>query len=53
MQTSCNKKYVQQFLKGQNLYNGAKDGMWGSGTAEGLRRAKNLSAFKNLTLSPT
>ena len=47
--TSCNKKYVQQFLKGQNLYNGAIDGLWGSGTAEGLRRAKNLSAFKNLT----
>ena len=47
--TSCNKRYVQQFLKGQNLYNGAIDGLWGSGTAEGLRRAKNLSAFKNLT----
>ena len=47
--TSCNKKYVQQFLKGQNLYNGTIDGTWGAGTAEGLRRAKNLSAFKNLT----
>ena len=47
--TSCNKRYVQQFLKGQNLYNGAIDGLWGSGTAEGLRRAKNLSVFKNLT----
>jgi len=47
--TSCNKRYVQQFLKGQNLYNGAIDGLWGSGTGEGLRRAKNLSAFRNLT----
>ena len=47
--SSCNKKYVQQFLKGQNLYNGAIDGQWGSGTAEGLRRAKKLSAFNNLT----
>ena len=49
--TSCNKKYVQQFLKGQNLYNGTIDGLWGTGTAEGLRRAKKLSAFKNLTIA--
>ena len=47
--TSCNKRYVQQFLKGQNFYNGAIDGLWGAGTAKGLRRAKNLSVFKNLT----
>ena len=47
--TSCNKKYVQQFLKGQNLYSGTVDGIWGAGTAEGLRKAKDLSAFKNLT----
>ena len=47
--SSCNKRYVQQFLKGQNFYNGAIDGLWGAGTEEGLRRAKNLTAFKNLT----
>jgi len=47
--TSCNKRYIQQFLKGQNFYNGAIDGLWGAGTEEGLRRAKNLSVFKNLT----
>ena len=40
---------VKQFLKGQNFYNGAIDGLWGAGTAKGLRRAKNLSVFKNLT----
>ena len=47
--TNCNKRYVQQFLKGQNFYNGSIDGLWGIGTAEGLRKAKKLSAFKNLT----
>ena len=47
--TSCNRKYVQQFLRGQNLYNGAIDGLWGARTAEGLKKAKKLSAFKNLT----
>ena len=47
--TNCQKQYVQIFLKGQTFYDGAIDGLWGVGTAEGLRKARQLSEFKNLT----
>ena len=49
----CNKRYVQQFLKGQGLYSGSVDGAWGPGTAKGFQKARTLSAFKGLTLSQT
>jgi len=47
--STCNKRYVQQFLKGQSLYSGSIDGLWGSGTSEGLEKAKQLPAFKGLS----
>ena len=43
--SQCNKKYIQQFLKGQGFYNGSIDGVWGQGTAK-AQKAKSLSAFK-------
>jgi len=36
-------------LKGQSLYSGSIDGLWGSGTSEGLEKAKQLRAFKGLS----
>jgi hypothetical protein len=46
----CNRKYVQQFLKGQGFYNGGIDGKWGRGTASGMARAMKLNSFKNLSV---
>lgn len=45
----CDRKYVQQFLKGQNSYNGAIDGLWGRGTAGGLRSFKKTGNLRGLS----
>ena len=45
----CDRKYVQQFLKGQGTYNGSIDGLWGRGTANGLNSLKKTGKFRNLS----
>ena len=47
----CNRKYVQQFLKGQGLYSGSIDGLWGGGTTSGLEKAGEKGKLKGLTSS--
>lgn len=46
---SCNRRYVQQFLKGQGFYNSSIDGKWGPGTAAAVKRAMKMPKFQNLT----
>ena len=47
--SQCNKKYLQQFLKGQGLYFGAIDGAWGAGTKRAVNAALKLPTFKNMS----
>ena len=47
--SNCNKRYVQQFLKGQGLYNGTVDGIWGNGTRNGLTRAGQVGKLQGLS----
>ena len=46
----CNKKYLQQFLKGQGLYFGGIDGLYGRGTERAVEAALKLPTFKNETV---
>ena len=48
--SNCNKKYLQQFLKGQGLYFGGIDGLWGRGTEKAVEAALKLPTFKNETV---
>ena len=48
--SSCNRKYVQQFLKGQGFYTSSIDGKWGPGTAAAVKRAMTMPKFRNLTI---
>ena len=45
--SACNKKYLQQFLKGQGLYFGGIDGLYGRGTEKAVEAALKLPIFKN------
>lgn len=45
----CDRKYVQQFLKGQGVYSGAIDGIWGNGTANGLKSVKRTGKLRGLS----
>ena len=45
----CNKKYLQQFLKGQGLYFGTIDGRWGKGTNKAVNAALKLPTFENMS----
>ena len=45
----CNRKYVQQFLKGQGAYNSTIDGLWGKGTALALSSVKRSGKLKGLS----
>ena len=47
--SKCNKKYLQQFLKGQGLYFGGIDGQWGKGTSKAVNAALKLPTFKNMS----
>tara|TARA_B110000008_G_scaffold121486_1_gene124000 strand:+ start:377 stop:1033 length:657 start_codon:yes stop_codon:yes gene_type:complete len=47
--SKCNKKYLQQFLKGQGLYFGGIDGQWGKGTSRAVNAALKLPTFKNMS----
>ena len=47
--SSCNRRYVQQFLKGQGFYSSSIDGKWGPGTAAAIKRAMKMPKFRNLT----
>lgn len=47
--SSCNRRYVQQFLKGQGFYSSSIDGKWGPGTAAAVKRAMKMPKFRNLT----
>lgn len=47
--SQCNKKYLQQFLKGQGLYFGTIDGRWGKGTNKAVNAALKLPTFKNMS----
>ena len=49
--SSCNKKYLQQFLKGQGLYFSGIDGLWGRGTERAVEAALKLPTFKNETVA--
>lgn len=44
--STCDRKYIQQFLSGQGLYSGSIDGKWGAGTASALQKAKKLGKLK-------
>ena len=44
--SQCNKKYLQQFLKGQGLYFGTIDGRWGNGTKKAVNSALKLPTLK-------
>ena len=44
--SKCNRRYIQQFLSGQGLYNSTIDGKWGAGTASAIQKAKNLGKLK-------
>ena len=48
--SQCNKKYLQQFLKGQGLYFSGIDGSWGRGTERAVEAALKLPTFKNETV---
>lgn len=48
---TCDRKYVQQFLKGQELYSGTIDGKWGQNTHKGLVRAGKAGKLKRKTPS--
>lgn len=48
--TNCNKKYLQQFLKGQGIYFSGIDGLWGRGTERAVNAALRLPTFKNDTV---
>ena len=45
----CDRKYVQQFLKGQGAYNSTIDGLWGRGTASALSSVKKSGKLKGLS----
>ena len=45
----CDRKYVQQFLKGQGAYNSTIDGLWGKGTASALNAVKKTGKLKGLS----
>ena len=45
----CDRKYVQQFLKGQGAYNSTIDGLWGKGTASALNSVKKTGKLKGLS----
>jgi len=47
--SQCNKKYLQQFLKGQGLYFGTIDGLWGNSTNKAVNAALKLPTFKNMS----
>lgn len=47
--SQCDRKYVQQFLKGQGTYNGSIDGIWGNGTARGLSSVQRTGKLKGLS----
>ena len=47
--SQCNKKYLQQFLKGQGLYFGTIDGRWGNSTNKAVNAALKLPNFKNMS----
>jgi hypothetical protein len=47
--SQCDRKYVQQFLKGQGTYNGSIDGLWGNGTARGLSSVQKTGKLKGLS----
>ena len=47
--SQCNKKYLQQFLKGQGVYFGTIDGRWGNGTNKAVNAALKLPTFKNMS----
>ena len=49
--STCDRKYVQQFLKGQELYSGTIDGKWGQNTYKGLVRAGKAGKLKRKTPS--
>ena len=45
----CDRKYVQQFLKGQGAYNSTIDGLWGRGTASALKSVRKTGKLKGLS----
>lgn len=47
--SACDRKYVQQFLKGQGLYNGRIDGAWGPGTASAISKAGKKGKLRGLS----
>ena len=47
--SQCNRKYLQQFLKGQGVYFGTIDGRWGNGTNKAVNAALKLPTFKNMS----
>ena len=49
--STCDRKYVQQFLRGQELYSGSIDGKWGQNTYKGLVQAGKAGKLKRKTPS--
>ena len=46
---SCERRFIQSYLKSAGLYNSSIDGRWGNGTANALRNAKKITRFRNMT----
>ena len=44
---SCQRRYIQSYLKTAGLYKSTIDGKWGKGTAAALTKANSIRRFKN------
>lgn len=47
--SSCERRFIQSYLKSAGLYSSSIDGKWGNGTASAIRNAKNIKRFRNMT----
>ena len=46
---SCERRFIQSYLKSAGLYSSSIDGKWGNATANALRNAKKITRFRNMT----
>ena len=47
--SSCERRFIQSYLKSAGLYSSSIDGKWGNGTASAVRNAKKITRFRNMT----
>ena len=46
--SSCERRFIQSYLKSAGLYGSSIDGKWGNGTASAVRNAKTITRFRNM-----